>query len=180
MQRAAQSAQATVEAEQQAWQTWLQQRGLLSTFSPDSIQELRTLVDLARTHYRDVVAMEDRIAAIETDINEFIGMARPLAEAHGFEAEWNDYAKVASVADDIIDLHRNVSETARTRAEAVKELEEAQRELAARQKSQKEVANEMVALLKSGGTEDADDFRTRNQIVQERAGLEGTITGAVE
>ena len=118
-----------MEAEEQAWQAWLQQRGLLSTFSPDSIQELRTLVDLARTHHREVDEMQRRIAAIQTDIDEFIGMARPLAEAHGFEVEWNDYAKVAGVADDIIDLHRDVSEAARTRTDAEKELEEAQQEL---------------------------------------------------
>ena len=35
-------------------------------------------------------------------------------------------------------------------------------------------------LLKSGGAEDVDDFRTRNQIFQERSGLAGTIAGAVE
>ena len=179
-QQSVQGVQATLETAEQTWQSWLQQRGLLSTFSPDSIQELRTLVDLARTHHREVDEMQRRIAAIETDIDEFIGMARPLAEAHGFEVEWSDYAKVAGVADNIIDLHRDVSEAARTRTDAEKELEEAQQELAARQNSQQEVADEMAALLKSGGAEDVDDFRTRNQIFQERAGLAGTITGAVE
>ena len=179
-QQSAQSAQGALESEEQAWQTWLQQRGLLSTFSPDSIQELRTLVDLARTHHREVDEMQRRIAAIQTDIDEFIGMARPLAEAHGLEVEWSDYAKVAGVADDIIDLHRDVSEAARTRGDAEKELAEAQQELTDRQKSQHEIADEMAALLKSGGAEDVDDFRTRNQIFQERAGLAGTITGAVE
>ena len=179
-QQSAQDAQATLEGEEQAWQAWLQQRDLLSTFSPDSIQELRTLVNLARTHHHEVDEMQRRIAAIQTDIDEFIGMARPLAEAHGFEVEGSDYAKVAGVADDIIDLHRDVSEAARTRTDAEKELEEAQKELTDRQKSQREVADEIAALLKSGGAEDVDDFRTRNQIFQERAGLAGTITGAVE
>ena len=179
-QQAVQDAQATLEGEEKAWQAWLQQRGLLSTFSTDSIQELRTLVNLARTHRREVDAMQRRIAAIQTDIDEFIGMARPLAEAHGFEVEWIDYAKVAGLADDIIDLHRDVSEAARTCADAQKELEESQQELAARQNSQQDVADEMVALLKSGGTQDVDDFRTRNQIFQERAGLTTTIAGAVE
>ena len=167
-QQSVQDAQAALETEEQAWQAWLQHRGLLGTFSPDSIQQLRTLVDLARTHFREMVAMQDRIAAIETDINEFIGMARPLAEAHGFEVEWSDYTKVATVADDIVDLHRDVSETARTRSDAEKELEEAQQELTGRQKSQQEVADEIAALLKSGGAEDVGDFRTRNQIFQER------------
>ena len=179
-QQAVQDAQATLEGEEQAWQAWLQQRSLLSTFSPDSIQELRTLVNLARTHHREVDEMQRRITVIQRDIDEFIGMARPLAEVHGFGVEWSDYAKVAGVADDIIDLHRDVSEAVRTRTDAQKELEEAQQELAARQKSQQEVADEMTALLKSGGTQDVDDFRTRNQIFQERAGLAGTITGAVE
>ena len=54
-------------------------------------------------------------------------MHEHCAEAHGFEAEWSDYAKVAGLADEIIDLHCHVSEASRTRAEGVKELEQMQR-----------------------------------------------------
>ena len=179
-QQSLQDAQAALEAEQQAWQAWLQQRGLLSTFTPDGIQELRTLVDLARTHHRDVAEMEHRISAIQTDIDEFIAIARPLAEAHGLAAEWSDYPKVAGVADDIIELHRAVTEAARTRADAEKELEEAQRDLEARQKGQQDVADQITALLKSGKAEDADDFRRRERFFQERAGLNATIANSLD
>ena len=103
--------------------------GCWAPSTPDGIQELRTLVDLARTHRRDVVEMENRIAAIQTDIDEFIAMARPLADAHGLAAEWTDYPKVAGIADDIIELHRNVTEAARVLANAEKELEEAEQDL---------------------------------------------------
>ena len=178
--QAVQDAQAALEAEQQAWQAWLQQRGLLGTFLPDSIQELRTLADLARTHHREVGDMENRIAAIQTDIDEFIDMARPLAEAHGFAAEWSDYPRVAGVADDIIDLHSKVSDAARTRADAEKELEEAQQDLEARQKGQQDVAELIEALLKSGDAEDADDFRRLDRVFQERVGLTATISSALE
>ena len=179
-QQSGQDAQTALESEEQGWQAWLQQRGLRSTFSPDAIQELRTLVDLARTHHRDVVEMQNRIAAIQTDIEEFIDIARPLAEAHGFEAEWSDYPRVAGVADDIIDLHREVSEAARTRAVDEKELEEAQQDLAARRKNQQEVADEIGALLKSGEAEDAEDFRGRDRVYRERAVLNATISNSLE
>ncbi len=179
-QQAVRDAEAALEAERQTWQAWLHQRGLLSTFLPDSIQELRTLVDLARTHHREVGDMENRIAAIQTDIDEFIAMARPLAEAHGFAAEWSDYPRVAGIADDIIDLHRDVTEAARTRADAEKELEEAQNDLQARRKGQQDVADQIDALLKSGEAEDTDDFRRLDRVFQERAGLTATISGAVE
>ena len=179
-QQAMQDAEAALEVEQQAWQEWLQQRGLLSTFFPDSIQELRTLVDLARTHHREVGDMENRIAAIQTDIDEFIAMARPLAEDQGFTADWDDYPRVAGVADDIIDLHRDVTEAARTRADAQKELEEARQHLEARQKVQREVAELIEALLKSGEAEDADDLRRRDRIFQERASLNAKISSALE
>ena len=175
-----QDAQAALEAEQQTWQAWLEQRGLLGTFTPDGIQELRTLVDLARTHHRDVVEMENRITAIQTDIDEFIAMARPLADAHGFAAEWGDYPRVAGIADDIIELHSGVSEAARVRADAEKELEEAEQDLAARQKGRQDVADQIAALLKSGEAEDADDFRRRDRIHQERAGLNATTSNALE
>ncbi len=179
-QQAVQDAEAALEAEQQAWQAWLQQRGLLSTFLPDSIQELRTLVDLARTHHREVVEMENRIAAIQKDIDEFIAMARPLTEDHGFAVEWSNYPGVAGVADDIIDLHRDVTEAARNRADAEKELEEARQDLMARQKRRQEAADQIVALLKSGDAEEADDFRRRDRVFQERVGLSATISGALE
>ena len=179
-QLAIQDAQATLEGEEQAWQEWLQQRGLLSMFSPGGIEELRTLVELARTHHREVVDFERRIAAIQTDLDEFIDLARPMAAAHGFEVEWSDYAKVAGVADDIIDLHRDVSEAARTRTDAEKELEDDQEDLTARQKGQKAIADEIAALLKSAEAEDADDFRRRDRVYQERAGLTATISAALE
>ena len=179
-QQSVQDARAVLEAEQQAWQSWLQQRGLLRTFTPDGIQELRTLVDLARTHHRDVGDMENRIAAIQTDIDEFIAIARPLADAHGLAAEWSDYPRVAGVADDIIDLHRDVTEAARTRAEAEEELEEAQRDLEARQKGQRDVAEQIDTLLKSGEAEDADEFRRRDRIHQERVGLNATIANSLD
>ena len=178
--QAAHDAQAALEAQRQTWQAWLQERGLLDTFTPDGIQELRTLVDLARTHHRDVVEMENRIDAIQTDIDEFIAMTRPLAEAHGLAVEWSDYSKVAGVADGIIEMHRDVTEAARTRADAEKELEEAQRDLEARQKGQQEVAKQIEALLKSGEAEDAADFLRRDRIHQERAGLNATTSNALE
>ena len=179
-QQSGQDAQTALESEEQGWQAWLQQRGLRSTFSPDAIQELRTLVDLARTHHRDVVEMRNRIAAIQTDIEEFIDIARPLAEAHGFEAQCSDYPRVAGVADDIIDLHREVSEAARTRAVDEKGLEEAQQDLAARGKNHQEVADGIGALLKSGESEDAEDFRRRDRVYRERAGLNATISDSLE
>ena len=179
-QQAVKDAQATLEAEEQAWQAWLQQRGLLRTFSPDSMQELRSLVDLAQNHRREVVAMEDRIAAIQEDIDEFIAMVRPLAEVHRFEVEWNDYPKVAGVADDIVGLHESVAESARTRTNAEKELVEAQSELTQRRESQQGVAHETAALLQSGQAEDVDNFRGRAQIFQERAALTASISGVLE
>ena len=179
-QQAVKDAQATLEAEEQAWQAWLQQRRLLSTFSPDSMQELRSLVDLAQNHRREVVAMEDRIAAIQEDIDEFIEMVRPLAEVHRFEVEWTDYPKVAGVADDIVGLHESVAESARTRTNAEKELVEAQSELTQRRESQQGVADEIAALLQSGQAEDVDRFRGRAQIFQERAALTTSIAGVLE
>ena len=179
-QQFARDAQVVLEAEEQAWQGWLQQRGLFSTFSPESMQELRGLVELAQNHHREVVDMERRIAAIQTDIDEFVAMVRPLAESHGVEADWSAYARVAGTADDIIDLHRDVSEATRTRSDAEKELEEAQLELTERQKRRKEVADEIAGLLKLGQAEDADDFRGRDRVFQERVALTATISGALD
>ena len=178
--QSARDVEALLEAAEREWGQWLAERGLLTKFSPDSIQELRSLVDLARTHHSDVVAMENRIAAIQTDIEKFIEIAQPLATALGFDVGRDDYARVAVVADDVIKLHRAVAEESRARDASAKELEFYRRELAKRERNQQEVADEMVELLKSGGAEDIENFRQRAQTYESRAGQRAAITRALE
>ena len=178
--QSARDAEALLEAAEREWVRWQSERGLLAKFSPDSIQELRSLFDLASAHHSDVVAMENRIADIQTDIEKFIEITQPLATALGFDVDRDNYARVAAIADDVIELHRAVAEQSRTRDDAAKELEAYQRELARREKNQQEVADEIVELLRSGGAEDIEDFRERAQTYESRASQRATITGALE
>ena len=85
----------------------------------------------------------------------------------------DNYARVAAIADDVIELHRAVAEQSRTRDDAAKVLEAYQRELARREKNQQEVADEIVELLRSGGAEDIEDFRERAQTYESPGKPEG-------
>ena len=46
--------------------------------------------------------------------------------------------------------------------------------------SQQDVADQIDVLLKSGEADDADDFRRRERVFQERVGLNATITNSLE
>ena len=172
---AVEQAKSRLGSSEGVWRLWLADRGLMETFSPENIEVLRGLVDLGRTHHAKVTQMEDRIAAIYTDIEQFIEVAQALASAHGFEVDWNDHARVAVTADQIIDLHASVAEKSRKRTDAQDELRKAKEELVRREKYLTETGDKIAALLRAGGAESSDEFLRLADIYHERQELKVTI-----
>ena len=171
------SALETAEGE---WSRWLTERGLREGFSPDSIEELRRLVDLGRAHFNSVMEMEDRIEAIKTDIREFVEIVRPLAAAHGFDLDPADHTRAAAVADSLIELYEEVSESARKRTDAQEDLRNARDELNRREKVLRKAEGEVDDLVSRGGARDAEEFRLRAQAYDERQKAESAMIGALD
>ena len=171
------SAFETAEGE---WSRWLTERGLREGFSPDSIEELRRLVDLGRAHFNSVTEMEDRIEAIKTDIRDFVEVVRPLAAAHGFDFDPADHTRAAAVADSLIELYEDVSESTRKRTDAQEDLRNARDELNRREKVLREAEGEVEDLVSRGGARDAEEFRLRAQAYDERQKAESAMTGALD
>ena len=165
--QAFEEAKRTMQSIEDEWRSWLVDRSLVETFSPENIEALRSLVDLGRTHHAKVSQMEDRIAAIFTDIKQFIEVAQPLASAHGFEVDWNDYARVAVTADQIIDLHTSVVEESRKRRTAKDDLASANDELARRRNDLAETNDAITALLHAGGAQHSEEFLRKATIYDE-------------
>lgn len=173
----ARGALASIEDE---WRQWLADRGLLETFSPANIQVLRELVDNGRTRHTRVTEMEKRIAAIHTDIEEFIEAAQPLALAHGFELDRSDHARVAVIADELIDLHKGVVERLSERANAKDELASAEEELCRREQRLTKANDEIAALLRDAGAESSDAFIQRGGIYTARQELKRKVDTALD
>ena len=177
--RAVEAARSALESADGEWRRWLVKRGLREEFSPESIAELRRLVDLGRTHHAGVVEMEKRIKAIATDIRESTEIVQPLTAAYGFDLDPANHARVGAVADDLIELHREVSERVRKRADAEEDLRTAQKERERREKLVRDAEREIQSLVKSGGAKDAEDFRRRAQAYDDRHEVKSAIDGAL-
>ncbi|MDE2999687.1 MAG: AAA family ATPase [Gemmatimonadota bacterium] len=162
------------------WRTWLRGRALLETFSPENIEVLRGLVDLGRTHYSKVTQMEDRIAAIHTDIEQFIELVNPLVSSHGFEMDTDDWIGVADTADKLIEMHAIVVEASRKRNDALDELTAAGAEFVSRKDRLAQIDVKIKELLRVAGAHSREEFLRMADVFDEQEELKAQNARALE
>ena len=161
-----------LDAAQRAWQQWLTERGLLDTFTPETADALQRQVELGRSRLGDVRSWQQRIKAIQVDIDEYVEIVEPLATAFDVTFDRNDPSTVAAAADRLVTLFEDVRESVRKREGAEAELEEAELRLEGRKSDLEKAEEELGQLLQSGGAEDAEDFRARAGLSERRTSLE--------
>lgn len=161
-----------LDAAQSEWQAWLTERGLLDTFTPETADALQRQVELGRSRLGDVRSWQQRIKAIEVDIDEYVDAVKPLATAFDVTFDRNDPSTVAAAADRLVTLHEDVRESVRKREGVEGELEEAELQLEGRKSDLEKAEEELGNLLQSGGAEDAEDFRARAGLFDRRTSLE--------
>ena len=154
------------------WRDWLRARGLNETLTADTMTTFLTRVELTRSSLAESRRMADRVAAIEHDIDEFRERVEPLAVRHGIKLEPADQRQLAAAADDLI-KSLDETRTSVTDRERAKEQEKESRQRLERQDERlKQVALEIDALLTAGGAADAEDFRRRVRMHEDRQELE--------
>ena len=151
---------------------WLTERGLLDTFTPETADALQRQVELGRSRLGDVRSWQQRIKAIQVDIDEYVEIVEPLATAFDVTFDRNDPSTVAAAADRLVTLFEDVRESVRKREGAEAELEEAELRLEGRKSDLEKAEEELGNLLQSGGAEDAEDFRARAGLSERRTSLE--------
>ena len=161
-----------LDAAQRAWQQWLTERGLLDTFTPETADALQRQVELGRSRLGDVRSWQQRIKAIQVDIDEYVEIVEPLATAFDVTFDRNDPSTVAAAADRLVTLFEDVRERVRKREGAEAELEEAELQLEGRKSDLEKAEEELGSLLQSGGAEDAEDFRACAGLSERRSSLE--------
>ena len=154
------------------WRDWLRARGLNETLTADTMTTFLTRVELTRSSLAESRRMADRVAAIEHDIDEFLERVQPLAVRHGIKLDPADQRQLAAAADELI---RRLDETRTSVSdrERSKEQEKDSRQRLERQEERlKQVALEIDALLTAAGAGDAEDFRRRRRMHEDRQELE--------
>ena len=161
-----------LDAAQREWKAWLTERGLLDTFTPETAEVLQGQVELGRSRLGDVQSWQQRIKAIEKDIDEYVEAVEPLATAFDVTFDRNDSRTVAAAADRLVELLESVQESVRKRDGAEVELEEAELQLEERKNDLEKAEEELGQLLQSGGAEEAEEFRVRAELSARRTSLE--------
>jgi len=67
------------------WKKWLTERGLTDTMSGESVLELFSKVETARIRVTSLRELQNRVSAIQDDIDEIRDLVAPLAQQHGVE-----------------------------------------------------------------------------------------------
>lgn len=160
------------------WQYWLKVRGLLDTFTPETADVLQKQIELGRSRLGDVRSWQQRIKAIEKDIDEYVEAVEPLALDFNIDFDRGNWGIVAAAADRLVELLEEVQESVRKRTDAVAELEDAKRQLEERRAEFQEAEREYEQLIRSGGAGDVEDFRARAEISDRRAALDAKVRTA--
>ncbi len=158
---------------QDGWATWLREHDLADSLAPETVVELLSRVETARAEAKGVSEMRDRIAAIEKDIDEYRTQIAPLATAHLPDADLTAVGAVARVADTLMERFEEARGAKAERDAAEKSVEERERSLSTARGRLGAIEEKIAALLKEGGTGDAEEFRRRASQHLEREKLEG-------
>ena len=176
--RVEESAAAVEDAERQLvsaqneWQNWLNARGLLDTFTPDTAGELQRQIELGRSQLSELRSFRQRIKDIENDIAQHVADVEPLASAFDITFDRSDERTVVAAADRLVELLEEVRENDRRRTGAQAEMEAAKRQLEERAGELQEAQGELDQLFRSGGAGDAEEFRVRAKQTEKREELE--------
>ncbi len=178
----------SLEDSQAEWRSWLRGQRLAKAFTPDTMIEFLARVEVARTKYEQVRQMRHRVAAIETDIDEYRELVQPLAvkyrvspeagNAPSSNSEESDGqrqispALVQQRADALIEKLNYVHHLAQQREEAGKQAEEHRSQLELREQRWQEANQALNDLLSAGGAVDPEEFRRRIRLCEECRGLE--------
>ena len=166
------AAEESIQAAHQEWRHWLGERGLNETLTPDAMAEFLARIEAARGALLEVRRMRERVAAIEHDIQEFREWVEPLAVRHELALQPEDNRHVAVIADEIIRRLDEAQAAYSAQKRAREQVEEDRQALTIQEKRLLSVGEELAQLMAGGGTDDAEEFRRRARLQEERDVLE--------
>ena len=146
---------------QDQWCRWLRERHLDENLTPEGMALFLSGVETAREVLAETRRMRGRVAAIETDIEQFREKVEPLASAHSIPLETSNHGRLAMAADNLISRLEAAREAQSRRQGALEQQETARRLLTERQQRQGTAQQELADFMGLGETDDAEEFRRR-------------------
>lgn len=142
----------------QGWRDWLEQHRLPVSFNPDTVIDFMGRLETARARLEQVRQMRHRAGAIEVDIQEYLGLVRPVAGKYGVTLDGNDNLGIASVSDELIQQFDSARELVARRDDVARRLKlqrdaatAADEEHSAGETALSEAREEWTAWLKGNG-----------------------------
>ena len=141
------------------WKEWLTERGLVGTMSGESVLELFSKVGTARSIVLGCNELQNRVSAIQQDIDEVRGLVVPLAQKHGVGVDSEAPSTLIPAIDALSQLMESAQGEANARKLDEAALMESKNRLEQETRSLKNAQDELDSLLKFGDTTDAEEFR---------------------
>jgi uncharacterized protein YhaN len=170
--QARESAQEGLEVVQGDWRTWLVDRGLAGTLTPETMVEFRGSVETARVALGEVRTMRSRIKAIEHDIDEYRELTVPLADTFGTPIGTEAPGELAAAADALIARYVAAGVSVNQRDVAREDAESVGQRVRRLEMRLEEYQDVVEKLLGAGGTDDPEEFRRRATQHEKRRDLE--------
>jgi uncharacterized protein YhaN len=169
-----------LDAAASEWATWLTEKGLPETLTPDTVPELFSRVETARVVARAATEKRARIAAIQEDIDAYRAVVKTVTDGYpdsgasaGSVGEDSSMA-IAQRADRIVERFDQTQEAVRARAEAARAVEERDASLKQAIARRTSVDDRTRDLLSRAHSDDPEQFRLWARQHLERQELDRT------
>jgi len=166
-----------LEEAQNSWRRWLVERQLTETLKPAVAVDVLSRVETAKLLARQVRELSERVQDIENAVTEYAELVSPLAARYGLELRAGDSSSIALAAERLIERFDAARSAVSNRAQATELAEQVQRQVESQEKRAARIADELSALLKSGGAPDAETFRRTAAAQAERQEIERALRG---
>ena len=149
------------------WKKWLTERGLTDTMSGESVLELFSKVETARIRVTSLRELQNRVSAIQDDIDEIRDLVAPLAQQHGVEFDSEGPSTLIPAINELSYLLESAQGEAKARELDETTLVEYKNRLEHETRSLANAQDELNSLLNLGDTTDTEEFRRIAAIQEE-------------
>jgi uncharacterized protein YhaN len=170
-----QHAESALQQLTEQWCNWLHERGLPTTYTPDTMVHFWVQADSARIALQRVRDGRRRVDAISGEIQHVRDLVQPLLRKHAIAAPSDDPAHLAVLADNLVQRLQAAHAAENRRAQARAQANEAEQHWQRRAAHLRQAEAERAELLQLGASDDSETFRRRALQCDKRRELERQI-----
>jgi len=164
-------------AAQDTWTKWLRERDLVESISADGVLELFSRVDSARSSLSNQRGRQQRVSAIERDIEEISGLVVPLATKLGVSIDIERSTTITSAIDELSHRLEEAQGEFRQREAEQVSLTEAEERLDLERRRSQKAEDDLKELLLLADTDDTEEFRRIGAVQDEYQEYQNKLEG---